>query len=67
MPKASAVNPVDKANRELKNVTFQVTYTGAVHKVVINGSSPLTAGPSVMGLSGSIGYASSNIRSRASM
>ena len=37
VPKASAVNPVDKANRELKNVTFQVTYTGAVHKVVING------------------------------
>lgn len=37
VPKAASVNPVDKANRELKNVTFSVTYTGAVHKVVING------------------------------
>lgn len=37
VPKAASVNPVDKANRELKNVTFSVTYTGAIHKVVING------------------------------
>ena len=43
VPKASTVNPVDKANRELKNVTFSVTYTGAVHKVTINrGHHPLT-------------------------
>lgn len=37
VPKAATVSPVDKANRELRNVTFSVTYTGAIHKVVING------------------------------
>lgn len=37
-PKASAVNPVDKANRVLNAINFSATVAGAVHQVTINGT-----------------------------
>jgi len=37
-PVASAVNPVDKANRNLPNVQFTATLAGAIHTVSISGS-----------------------------
>jgi hypothetical protein len=36
-PNVSDVSQADKANRVLRNVTFQATLSGAIHVVEING------------------------------
>jgi hypothetical protein len=36
-PDITAVPFIDKANRDLKGVTFEATLTGAIHKIAIQG------------------------------
>ena len=37
-PDVSAIDPVDRANRLLPDVTFEATPAGAIHKAVITGA-----------------------------